>query len=102
MIAPTTDASPMTSITLRSATPTDRESLERLAALDSSSVPTGDLVVAERDGHMIAAVAVADLTAVADPFERTDDAVALLRGHVARRRSARPARQRLGLVPRAA
>ena len=95
----TSTASP---ITLRSATAADGASLARLAALDSQEPPAGNLVVAERDGRIVAAVDVASLSAVADPFERTDHVVGLLRRDAVARRIARPARRHFGLVPRAA
>ena len=89
-------------ITLRSATAADAPILELLAALDSRSVPAGDLVVAEHDGRIVAAVAVATLDAIADPFVRTAHAVDLLRQDAITRRNARPARRHFRLVPRAA
>jgi acyl-CoA synthetase (NDP forming) len=89
-------------ITLRAATPADAPALDRLAALDSRTVPAGELLVAVRDGRLAAAVAVDSLDAISDPFQRTADAVALLRRQATGRRAARPARSRLRLVPRAA
>ena len=72
-----------------------------------SLVPAADdpreaLLVAERDGQIIAAVSQSTLEAVADPFGRTADAVTLLRSHALGRRNARPARSRFRLVPHAA
>lgn len=90
------------SLTLRGANAADATALDRLAALDSRTLPSGDLLVAETDGHVITAVAVQTLDAVADPFERTADAVALLRRQAVQRRHATPLRDRLRLVPRAA
>ena len=90
------------SITLRSATGADAPWIERLAALDSRTVPAGPLVVAESDGHLVAVVSEPTLQAVADPFRRTAEAVALLRRHAVARRNAAPARRRFGLVARAA
>jgi hypothetical protein len=89
-------------ITLRPATAADSRSVADLAALDSRSVPAGDLLVAERDGRLVAAVSMTDLDAIADPFVRTADDVALLRRHATQRRSAVPARRHFHLVPRAA
>ena len=91
-----------TAITLRPATSADTAGLERLAALDSRRLPQGQLLVAERDAHIVAAVSVGDLDAVADPFERTETAVALLRRQAVARRGAVPARRHFRLVPRAA
>ena len=90
------------SITLRPATAADAPWLERLAALDSRRLPEGTLLVAERDGSLIAAVAEETLDVVADPFERTADAVALLRRHAVGRRNAVPARRHFRLAPHAA
>ena len=89
-------------ITLRPATDADRTTLEHLASLDSTRVPSGDLLVVEREERVVAAVAVQSLAAIADPFERTDDLVSLLRRQAVARRNARPARRHFGLVPRAA
>ena len=90
------------SITLRPANASDAPWLDRLAALDSRSLPAEPIVVAERDGQIVAAVSERTLEAVADPFRRTADAVTLLRRHAVQRRNAAPVRHRLGLVPRAA
>ena len=90
------------SITLRPATAADAPWLERLAALDSRALPEGDLLVAERDGNLVAAVAEHSLEAVADPFQRTADVVTLLRRHAVARRNAVPARRHFRLVPHAA
>jgi hypothetical protein len=90
------------SLTLRGASAADAPALDRLAALDSRTLPAGDLLVAESDGHMVAAVSVQSLDAVADPFERTADVVSLLRRQAVQRRNAAPLRARLRLVPRAA
>jgi ketosteroid isomerase-like protein len=91
-----------TPITLRRATAADEPWIARLAALDSSDVPEGVLLVAERDDEIVAAVAEDSLEAIADPFRRTADVVALLRRHAIVRRNAVPARRHFRLVPRAA
>ena len=99
------ETTPMTStatITLRPATAADAPWLERLAGLDSRRVPDGTLIVAERDGQLVAAVAEQTLDTVADPFQRTADVVALLRRHAVARRNGVPARRHFRLVPRAA
>ena len=90
------------SLTLRGANAADATALDRLAALDSRTLPAGDLLLAETDGRVLAAVSVETLDAVADPFERTADAIALLRRQAVRRRDAAPLRSRLRLVARAA
>ena len=89
-------------LTLRRSNAADEPWIERLAALDSSSVPEGILLIAERDGEIVAAVAEDTLETIADPFKRTADVVALLRRHAIVRRNAVPARRHFRLVPRAA
>jgi hypothetical protein len=69
----------MTNLTIRSATAADTAALARLAALDSSVIPTGDIFVAEQDDRLIAAVSARDGAAIADPFTRSADAVEILR-----------------------
>ena len=85
---------PMTNLILRSATAADDAALYRLAQLDSSVVPAAPRLVAEADGHLIAAVSARDGGVIADPFTRSADAVTLLRrraaqlaGHRAPRRT---------------
>ena len=46
-------------------------SLERLAALDSRRVPSGELFVAEVDGRLLAATSIDTGAVIADPFEHT-------------------------------
>jgi hypothetical protein len=66
-------------LTIRRASDDDRARLITLAALDSSTVPRAPVLLAERAGRPLAAVSAADGHVVADPFQRTEDAVALLR-----------------------
>src|SRR3954468_6193043 len=70
---------PMDSLVIRPATASDRSELERLAALDSHSVPAGPHLIAELDGRPVAALSRTDGSVVADPFSRTGTIVALLR-----------------------
>jgi hypothetical protein len=56
----------------------DREALNRLAGLDSADRPTGDVLGAELDGRLIAAISVSSGEVVADPFTRTEEARAQL------------------------
>jgi hypothetical protein len=67
------------SISLRRAVSSDVAALDRLAQLDSKRLPAGTHLIAERDGAMIAAISQPSGVIVADPFEPTADAVALLR-----------------------
>jgi hypothetical protein len=69
----------VTPVTVRPAIESDRPALRRLAALDSSAVPVGDLLVAEIDGELRAAVAVHSRAGIADPFHPTEALVSLLR-----------------------
>ena len=87
-------------ISIRTAEARDYPTIWQVAALDDSSVPSGRLLVAELEGEVIAAVSLDSGRAIADPFRRSADLVALL--EVARRRHATrttPARTRLTLRP---
>jgi hypothetical protein len=87
-------------LTLRHATVADDAALTRLAALDSSRVPTGELLVAELDDALVAALSIDTGAVIADPFEPTAAIVDALR--LRARASHRPARRpiRLGrLLP---
>jgi hypothetical protein len=76
-------------VTLRHANAADADDLVRLAALDSSRVPSGELLVAEIDGTLVAALSVDTGAAIADPFEHTAAIVDALR--LRARHSERPA-----------
>jgi hypothetical protein len=69
---------PTDSILIRSATAADTPAIEHLAALDSSPVPAGDLLVAEVAGQVRAALRIADHAVIADPFEPTAGLISLL------------------------
>ena len=75
-------------ITIRHAATDDMKSLERLAALDSRRVPSGELFVAEVDGRLLAATSIDTGAVIADPFEHTAAIVELLQIQA---RTARPA-----------
>jgi len=66
-------------IAIRPARASDAERLRWLAQRDTASVPPGRLLVAEVDGAIAAAVALDGGEAIADPFRRTAELVALLR-----------------------
>jgi hypothetical protein len=68
----------MTNLTVRPAVSADRAAIERLAALDSASPPRGSMLVAEADSRMLAALPLGSGRPIADPFEPTAEAVALL------------------------
>ena len=74
------------SIAVRRATDSDRDVLERLAALDDAPVPSGDVLIASVDDEPQAAIAVASGVSVADPFRPTADLVELLELRAARLR----------------
>jgi hypothetical protein len=65
-------------ISIRPAYGSDVSALRRLAALDSSIVPAGELLVAETDGALVAAHAPATGATIADPFRHTAAVVELL------------------------
>ena len=68
-----------TSLTIRPARDVDGWALLRLAGLDSTRPLAGDVLLAEADGHPVAAVEVATGRAAADPFLPTAAAVDVLR-----------------------
>src|SRR5205807_9091412 len=67
------------SVTLRFGSPADAKALARLAELDSSTAPAHPVLLAEVDGQLLAALALADGRVVADPFHATADLIDLLR-----------------------
>jgi hypothetical protein len=76
------DNAPMNStasISIRTARQDDFTELWSVATLDSATVPAQPLLVAERDGSIVAAMSLVTGEAIADPFQRTADAVDLLR-----------------------
>jgi hypothetical protein len=75
-------------VTIRHAAANDMKSLERLAALDSRRVPSGELFVAEVDGRLLAATSIDTGAVIADPFEHTASIVELLQVQAS---AARPA-----------
>jgi hypothetical protein len=82
---------PTQSVIIRLASCEDGELLEHLAALDSARRPVGPVLIAERDGHPVAALALSDDRPIADPFLPTADVVELLR---LRARQVQPAGER--------
>ena len=67
------------SLTIRSATTADQFAIRRLAVLDSASPPPGEVLLAEMDGELWAALSVENGAAIADPFRPSADTVDLLR-----------------------
>jgi hypothetical protein len=68
-----------TALTIRRASADDAFALKRLAAIDSASPPTGNVLLAEMGTELWAAVSVDTGAAVADPFRPSGDLVDLLR-----------------------
>jgi len=79
------------SLTIRHASAADEADLTRLAALDSSRVPSGELIVAQLDGRLVAALSVDTGAAIADPFEHTAAILDSMRAQVRSSRQPRPA-----------
>ena len=65
-------------ISIRRLTDDDAEALDRVAGRDSAPRPIGELLGAEIDGRLIAAISVNTGETVADPFTPTDVARSLL------------------------
>ena len=70
---------PTETLSIRLAHRADRDAIARVAALDSSRPPRGDVLVAESGGEIVAAIAIESGRAVADPFRRTAAIVHMLR-----------------------
>jgi hypothetical protein len=75
-------------VVIRQAAPDDSGRLQRLAVLDSAPQPHGPMLVAEREGVLVAALPLSGGRAIADPFEPTAGIVGLLE---LRRTQLRPA-----------
>jgi hypothetical protein len=73
---------------IRRAVAEDAAALARLAALDSATVPEGEVLIAEADGEPVAAAPLAGGRAIADPFRYTADIVGLLELRAAQIRTA--------------
>ena len=72
---------------VRPAEPADEEVLRHLAALDSSRMPAGPLLVGEMGGGIQAAVPVMGGRAIANPFVRTAELVSVLELRAAQMRA---------------
>jgi hypothetical protein len=81
-----------TDVTIRLARPEDARAVADLSVLDSADRPRGDVLVAEVDGSLWAAVSLEDRHAVADPFRPSGDLVPLLRERAHQIRPRRPHR----------
>ena len=70
---------PLSDVILRLAIAADADRLQTLAQLDSARVPAGEVLIAEVDGRLQAALPLDGGAPIADPFRRTANVVALLR-----------------------
>jgi hypothetical protein len=91
-----------TAIVIRRANADDAPTLRRLAQLDGARLPEGDVLFAEADGEIRAALRIEDSAYVADPFFASKELVRLLDVRARRLRRdthsrADRARTRLGL-----
>jgi hypothetical protein len=105
LIEPTIEREPeMKNLTIRRATSADAFAIRRLSALDSAFPPTGDMLLAEMDDELWAALSIDTGHAVADPFRPSGDLVELLRFRAERLGAEEPARGRIlaRVLPRAA
>jgi hypothetical protein len=94
----------MKNLTIRRAISADEFAVRRLSALDSAFPPTGDVLLAEMDDELWAALSIDSGHAVADPFRPSGDLVELLRFRAERLGAEEPARGRIlaRVLPRAA
>jgi hypothetical protein len=97
--APPRGRDDLTAIALRLCRVGDDEALARLAALEERTVPSGEFVVAEVDGRIVAALPLCGGTPLRDPFARTAHLVRLLELRAAQITCRDAARR--GLWPRA-
>ncbi|MEA2331167.1 MAG: hypothetical protein QOH58_1305 [Thermoleophilaceae bacterium] len=72
-----------TPITIRRSSKSDALVLRRLAELDSARPIEGPALIAEVGDRAVAAVSLDGRREIADPFERTEQVVALLRAAAA-------------------
>ncbi len=75
-------------VVIRAARGSDGPALRRLAALDSAELPAGELLIAEADDQVVAALSLETGDKVADPFQRTAEVVDLLAFRAKRLRAA--------------
>ena len=68
----------MTTLTIRTAMPSDTDALERLAQLDSSAAPKGPVLVGEVGSELWAAISLHDYQVVSDPFRPSGEIAFLL------------------------
>lgn len=96
-----TPQDPPETLRIRVAGPADTAALSRLAQLDSAPPPEPTaMLMAELGGHLRAALPLDGGRAIADPFERTAELVAMLveRARQLEPPASRPARRRWPLL----
>jgi hypothetical protein len=93
-----------TTLTIRRAAARDLAAVADLAALDSASPPTGEVLLAEVGHELWAAIELDSGAAIADPFRPSGDVVELLRFRAERAHgeAAQERRSASRLLPRAA
>jgi len=87
-------------VTVRYARRDDAQALAALAALDSSHAPGGDVLVAELDGELWAAVSLHDGHAIANPFRPSGELAFHLLGRARELRRATRSKPERGLKVR--
>jgi hypothetical protein len=80
----------MSLLTIRHARPEDEATLHALAIIDSQLPLSGDALVAQLDGAIVAAISLTDERSIADPFRHSADTVEILRLRAGQERRARP------------
>jgi hypothetical protein len=83
---------PTAGITIRRLGADDAAAVTRLAQRDTARAPSGELLGAELDGRLVAAISTTTGEAIADPFRRTAELVDVLRLR-ARQLNGRPERR---------
>ena len=66
------------SIVIRPARPSDEDAVRLVAQRDSRAVPDGELLIADVEGAVRAAISLTTGEIVADPFQRTEELVRVL------------------------
>jgi len=92
MIHPQASRNPVDTLTIRMAAPADAPALRRLAQLDSAPPPEPvPSLVAEVGGELQAALSLDGGPAIANPFQRTAELVAMLAARVRQLQTPAPA-----------
>ena len=80
----------MSLLTIRRANPEDDQALRALAIIDSAPSLSGDVLVAQLDGAVVAAISLTDGRSIADPFRPSADTVEILRMRRRQEQRSRP------------